>query len=441
MSRFLRFRSRVGVVLLTLSIATATLADTDATADAKQRAREREMFAQANELAGKVESGRYGLAIWEGFLEEFPDGALADAAKAQRDIWKPRADGNLVRFGKAWLPVGEVAERNAKVDRLLEQAAALDDPDRAMALCDEAARVHPHRVDVPFAKAEAAYRGKREREFGLALGEVLKIDPGHVAARNNLGVLMAVQKDWAASLANLSKVAEGGENDTALDNLDQVIALCGDEAALATMIAHVKSRSAATAAAMLKAGKHAGMARWGNTWIDVDRHEAFVRENEDIDRQIKEARGKLDDLDKMRTKAQEFLRKYGELRREYEESLRRARATRKKAHFQEKITEIDKMRDEANEALPRIEEEKRKQLESLENLPKQKHQPAYSRTLLLLAADGQSLLGTIWLDGPPQNKPQRDDHHKDGQPPDPDPPADPGMDPGGGNDMETMPFD
>ena len=51
------------------------------------------------------------------------------------------------------------------------------------------------------------YKAKQMRDFGIALGDVVKVEPNHVAARNNIGVLAAQQQHWDAAVANLAKAA------------------------------------------------------------------------------------------------------------------------------------------------------------------------------------------------------------------------------------------
>ena len=248
----------------------------------------RAKYVEAMKNADKAASGADGLAIWTQFLADVPTGPLADQAKTQQSLWKGRADKNQVRFGPGWLEKDKVDAKSAKADEFVGKADSAKDANEAADLLTKAAAENPYRVDIPFKKAMLFHKAGNLPKFGKALGEVVAkdLDPNNVVARNDLGVISALNKDWGGAVANLLKASVYADTDIPLDNLDQAIALAEADGLSADKIAAFDQQVRAAVEKLHRAKKHEGEQRWGNTWIKQDQYDKYTKENTDIDKQI-----------------------------------------------------------------------------------------------------------------------------------------------------------
>lgn len=246
----------------------------------------RTRFVETVRAAGLVETGAQGLAMWDEFIKEFPIGPTFELAAKQRAEWKERADRNLVRFGPAWITKDELDAKLAKVEALLKQAQEALTPDAAVRLFDRAAMEHPHLLSIPIKKATLLHKAGRMREYGQALGQMLRIDPNNPAARNNLGVLMAQDRQWSTAMTNIGQAAAQTENDKFLDNMDAVWAMAEAHGASNLALDQMEAVIQRTVAQLHKSGKHLGQVRWGNQWISEQDRLRYVRENREVDRKV-----------------------------------------------------------------------------------------------------------------------------------------------------------
>jgi Flp pilus assembly protein TadD len=343
-------------------------------------------YIEAQQAAERATTGSGGLAVWQEFLKGNPAGPLADLARQRMVVWKERADGNLVRFGPQWQPQADVEARQKKADELIAKAASAVTEDEGIRLLDQAAEQHPYRADIHLKKAVLLYKAKRTSQYGVALGEVLRLEPDNIVARNNIGVVYALQKQWQAACAALGKAAVASDDERVLDNLDQVVSMAGSGESECERIMQQ------TVAALQP--KHRGTARWGDSWIKEDDYQRYQRENAEIDRRVGGIRGKLDDLKQQ----------YGKLaarRAQAESDIRGATSTvyvggRRFGHY-ETITdeatvtkaqqELDKVREGARDIEAQVGKlkDEQTQTESKRNVP------THAGKLIVLAADKSEL--------------------------------------------------
>jgi len=245
-------------------------------------------YTEALKAVEKAVTGAEGLAILDAFLKDCPTGPLAEQVRARMTLWKERADKNLVKFGPTqWLPKEQVDARRTKAEELLGKAEADAKTDDAAKLYDQASEQDPFRADIPMKLATRYYKDKNQAKYGMALGKVVKIDPNNVCARNNMGVIQATQKQWAAAMANIAKAATLVDNDKILDNLDQVAAMAAEDtgstgqsgadsqAIIQAVVAHIHNEK-----------KHVGENRWGNAWVKEADYQKNLKDNAEIDRKI-----------------------------------------------------------------------------------------------------------------------------------------------------------
>ena len=183
---------------------------------------------------------------------------------------------------------GPVRRRQAKADELIGKADSASSPDEASKLLDQAAQQNPYRVDIPQKKAAIWYKAtpKNMGKYGQALGEVVKIEPDNVAARNNLGVLQAQHEQWGSAMANISKAAMNSDSDTIMDNLDQVLAMAEADGVTGPALTELDRLIRQTVAQMHNAKKHVGDNRWGNKWVKEEDYQKYLRENVEISKKV-----------------------------------------------------------------------------------------------------------------------------------------------------------
>ncbi|MDD4890746.1 MAG: hypothetical protein PHU85_12550 [Phycisphaerae bacterium] len=250
----------------------------------------REKFTEMRKSLENAATGADGQALVEQFLKDFPNGPLAESAKKDLTIWKDRVAKNLVKFGPIWQPKDQADARRAKADELLGKAEAEGKLEDAAKLYDQASGQDPYRVDIPVKKAARCYKDKKMREYGKALGDIVKIEPNNVAARNNMGVLQAQDKQWGAAVGNIGKAAILGETEKILDNLDQVAAMAEQDGQSA---AQFEQAIQLVVTQLHNAKQHVGENRWGNAWVKEDEYRKNMAENAEIDKQIAAGKAKF----------------------------------------------------------------------------------------------------------------------------------------------------
>lgn len=405
------------IIATVLLLAAATgLADGGATTrpQGMSAAEARELFANTQAAAAKAATGAHGVIIWKQFLEIQAEGPVADAARRELAVWQERADKNLVRFGPYWIPADKAAEHSARADELLAEARRTDPPDEAIRLLNEAAKAHPYRMDIPAIKAERAFAAKRLRDFGLALGEILAIDPEQAAARCDLGVLAVNTRDWDGALRNLIKAAEPADRDEILDDLDEVIRMAESAGYDRPLLAQARAQSARTAAAMQQSGMRRGQARWGTQWVSQDQYDTWARENAHFDKQIEDVKSRMAALDKTYRKARWVMDHHDEFRRDLQDRIRRTSIARRKNEYIQQLNDLENAHTQAMEAMPTFKDEAQKLQDELAEVASHKNQPPYARKLYLLGPGGQGILETIDLNPPqPENPGDRKENRPD----------------------------
>ncbi len=347
----------------------------------------RQKFALTRAEADKLDDGPAGLAVWDAYLAENPPGVLGELARKEQAVWKERADKDLVRFGPQWLPRNQVAERLAKADELVGKAEGASDVDEAAKLFDEAAKAHPYRIDIPMKKAMTFYRAKKMVEYGVALGQVVKLDGNHPAARNNLGVLAAQQKQWATAIVHLSKAGAVCDNDTVLDNLDQAIAMAADSGAASAATSDDRSLRQVVDV-WHAAGRRVGEARWGNTWVSEDQYKTYVKENAEIDRKIAVNNTQIGRLRHRYNNAM----KVKQLAKEARDNAAAGRYGNRGSDYYERLAEEDK---KADAELKEITDEVTARRADSDALAAKRNIPPHASRLVLLDTDGVGQLDTV----------------------------------------------
>lgn len=246
---------------------------------------------ETRQATAKAATGAEGLAAWDAFLAICKTGSLADRARQEQVIWKDRADKNLVRFGpNQWLAKDQVDARVAKANELVTQAEAAADDNEAGRLFDQAIASNPYLIDIPLKKAAHFHKAHNLPKYSVALADVLKVDPNNVMARNNLGVNYAVQRQWAMAIGQLARAAANSlDDETSLNNLDQVAALIADDDDAPDSLEAEADRAIRSVVEKLHAAKqHVGETRWGTKWISDKEYKDNLAKCAEINKKIAE---------------------------------------------------------------------------------------------------------------------------------------------------------
>ncbi|MDD4889931.1 MAG: hypothetical protein PHU85_08355 [Phycisphaerae bacterium] len=346
---------------------------------------DRELFIRAVAESEKALTASEGLAVWTRFAADHRTGSLAGPAKTRLAQWQERVDKNLVRFGPTWIPRADADRRAAKADELFAQAAKADNADEAARLLDAAAASNPYRADIPFAKAKRIIKAGRTPQAVAAFDAVLTLTPDQPAAMNNLGVLMARDKNFARAFLHLARAASLLDSDVVLDNIDAALVLAREADAPKADIAAAERQVRQIVDAWHKAGKHVGQTRWGNSWVaqaQIDQmNDAIARAETQITINAQKKVGLERDLiiaeknsDDARAEFNKRMNQEGETAavRDLAERLARARNVVKK--LAEDIRKLDK--------------------ENTDLLAKQSI-PPHATKLVLLDADGKTELSSF----------------------------------------------
>lgn len=366
-------------------------------------------YAEAGRAAAKATTGADGLAIWEAFLREHPEGTLSDMARAQRKEWQAKADANLVKFGPQWLPKDQVADRMEKADSLASQAESAGNLDKAVALLNEAAKQHPYRADIPFRKAKLYQDANRLREYGIALGEVVAIEDDHVAARNNLGVLAAQQEAWGVAIRNLAIAAAAQRSDQLLDNMDQAIHMAEVAGYSQSQITAADSQMRRIVEEMHKDGEKLGQTRWGNSWVSQATHDRYIAENKALDRQIDSNNTRLKSFEGVYRNNQRIIRDYERLIKGNKGGVAEGANTRYDQKDAQRLIEVKQKHQGAVNENKKIETEAKKVQADIKKLESQKNVQPHAGKLVVLELDGRSSAGEVEAGGPSADKPKAGD--------------------------------
>ncbi|MDD4891489.1 MAG: hypothetical protein PHU85_16340 [Phycisphaerae bacterium] len=210
----------------------------------------------------------------------------------------------MVRFGARLLAKAEVEKRMATAADLLRKADAEPSTKDALVLYKQAADQHPYWIDIPLHKSRRLADDSDGRAYGLALGEVLQIEPTNVMALNNSGVLALRKKNYAQGIKNLARAAILSEDEAILDNLILAVYLnryasenghtIVFEGYAAMSEAAWKERVHRTLAAMEtegdvvlgqafdlmhKTGRRVDQRRWGAQWTSIANYKATASRN------------------------------------------------------------------------------------------------------------------------------------------------------------------
>ncbi|MCG3179583.1 MAG: hypothetical protein BIFFINMI_01921 [Phycisphaerae bacterium] len=361
------------------------LADGDEAAAALTKQKEaQQAFATAMDESGKVQTGAEGLAIWEKFLGDYGTTSLAQAAVAQKDIWKARADANLARFGPGWMVQSEVAKRTAEADRLKGDAASAADPEAAAKLLDEAGKAHPYRADIPFEKFKVWLKAQKEPQAMAALAEVIKADPDNAAARNNIGVLSAKDKQWSPAIANLMK-ASVADQDVIFDNLDQALAMAEADRYTGTTSAVGQLR--ALVGQLQRAGKHQGQQRWGNSWVSQADYDSYMKDNQDVDRKQGVVKSHMRILEKKYREAQNR-REQAQRKVDMYKNLSSSGSSPARQQAEKDLKAVDS-------DIKALQGEAEKLKAEQQNNESSRRTPPHAGQLVLLDVDGSTTLSTV----------------------------------------------
>ncbi|MDD4891242.1 MAG: hypothetical protein PHU85_15080 [Phycisphaerae bacterium] len=205
---------------------------TNPPAAAKGDDRARKEYIAVADKVKTITEPKFVADVWQAYIKEFGNDPMCDLARKELVIWQERAAKDLVLFGPKWLPRADVGGRITKAKELLAKADGEADTKAALILYRQAAEQNPYLIDIPAHKAKRFQDDSDRRNYGLALGDVLTLDPNNVMALNNLGVSAGLDKNWGPAFLNLSKAALASGNDLILANMLQVAYLreYGEEA-------------------------------------------------------------------------------------------------------------------------------------------------------------------------------------------------------------------
>jgi hypothetical protein len=234
-------------------------------------------YSKMKDACPATADGHYELAQWcrQHDLPNLCRQELLAALTLDASFAKAHLALGHVNVGSIWLDGGDGAATSRPA------SAAAPDAGAAARKAEAAVRV----ADL-FRKASEAINRRDARQFGLILGQIIKLDPNNGVARNDLGVLAANQGEWGTAFNNLAKAAVNSDKDAVLDNLDLAMAKAANDRAAALVVTEGDRILQAAVQQMHAAHRHLGMGRWGNTWLAEEHIQTMRDENAQIDRQI-----------------------------------------------------------------------------------------------------------------------------------------------------------
>ena len=295
---------------------------------------------------------------------------------------------------------GEEAKRRAeRAAELVEKAGKAGKPLEALALLNEAAQSDPQSIEIRFAIATACFRLKREREFGTAMGDVLKIDPDQPAAMNNLAVLLAASKTWPTSLRWSTQAARHSDSELVLANLEQIAALAAADKCLDPALATAQAQIHKTVENIHKAGAHADEARWCGQWISQADYNAFIAGNKAFDMEIAKLRDRIAKLQASYQQAKSVVDNYESSRQRLTDDKNKpGRSDRYRRDIDAQLAQLAVQRDQAKDFIKQAEQDGGELQEQLRDMIGRKFIEGFAGRLVLLQADARTELAVVSVD-------------------------------------------
>ena len=334
-----------------------------------------------------------GVAVWDGFLTQHPTGHFADRAHLERITWRQRADAGLVRFGPDWISREAEAQKNQAADDLIRRAEAASQPEVTLDLLNQAGEVHPWRVDIPFRKARIYYRQRQLTGYQGALGAVVRIKPDNLIARNNLGVMAAQKAHWTTALAHLAVAIAAGDDDRVFDNFDQVDAMAEAAGCPPDKLQRYDVELRRVILHLHRQGKHTNQTRWGNAWISQEQYEAYLKQNQDLARQVRLDCEKLTPLEKSWRAQKRLKDDYDRIAFVYYKGLKFITIP-----TYQRMKWLEAQMPQIQAEIARLENEGRDICSQIRSALGSRNEPSHAGQLILIGPEGAETLETLSAD-------------------------------------------
>ena len=227
------------------------------------------------------------------FIDQNANTDLAKAAEKEMAVWVDRKNRGLVKVGSQWVTPDERDAMQAQTIAVVSQARQLIKDARfkeADAVLTKAAAVDPTNTSIHYLRGVLKYRTNEVPAARKAFEQVIGQIPNHMPSLNNLGVILARQKQDAASAGMFDRAMQADPKARiVLDNFAEGFNAMTPDQRKPPIVQRALKRFLEQDEKLQQELREKGLYRWGSTWVGKEQLDELKAAEEKI-------KGKLDQL-------------------------------------------------------------------------------------------------------------------------------------------------
>lgn len=227
------------------------------------------------------------------FIDQNAGTELAKSAEKEMAVWVDRKERGLVKVAGQWVTPEERDAMQAQTFATVSQARQLIKDARfkeADALLVRAAAADPTNASIQYLRGVLKYRTNEVPAARKAFEAVIEQIPNHMPSLNNLGVILARQKQDAASAGMFDRAMQAEPRARiVLDNFAEGFNAMTPDQRKPAVVQRALKRFLEQDGQLQQELRDKGLYRWGSTWVNKEQLDELKVAEEKI-------KGKLDQL-------------------------------------------------------------------------------------------------------------------------------------------------
>jgi Tfp pilus assembly protein PilF len=227
------------------------------------------------------------------FIDQNAGTDLAKSAEKEMAAWVDRKDRGLVKVAGQWVTPAERDAMQAQTFAVVSHARQLIKDARfkeADAMLAKAAAADPTNASIQYLRGVLKYRTNEVPAARKAFDAVIEQIPNHMPSLNNLGVILARQKQDAASAGMFDRAMQAEPRARiVLDNFAEGFNAMTPDQRKPAVVQRALKRFLEQDEQLQQELREKGLYRWGSTWVSKEQLDELKVAEEKI-------KGKLDQL-------------------------------------------------------------------------------------------------------------------------------------------------
>jgi S1-C subfamily serine protease len=207
-------------------VASVTMDSPDAAAASAADASQN--FAWARSRADDAATVAAAMAVWQQFIDKYPDSPDVPQAKAELARWKSLAADGAEKLNGKWIAGDERRRIIQQADDLTRQALEMFQHKQTLGAIDllqQSLHIYPNSFLTNFALGDVAMFQKNYEMAIQYYRNAMRLTPQSVAAMNNLAVATFFDKRFEAGIAGFQQAAQLEDSKLVAQNLVTALAL------------------------------------------------------------------------------------------------------------------------------------------------------------------------------------------------------------------------